>query len=165
MSWKAFLESARQSAKEVEVLTYRIGNGGRDWSAGGVRTRSSAARSPTESAAIMEMVVVPRLVAQREEHEEVVGKALAALLFFKRQKALKAEATGGKAGKRKGGDPRTAAGNGAYGHAALGAQRHQILAGVADRGGAGIADQGAALARLQPCNDILAALALVMLVI
>ena len=79
VSWKAFLESARQSAKEVEVLTYRIGNGGRDWSAGGVRTRSSAARSPTESAAIMEMVVVPRLVAQREEHEEVVGKALAAL--------------------------------------------------------------------------------------
>ena len=79
VSWKAFLESARQSAKEVEVLTSRIGNGGRDWSAGGVRTRSSAARSPTESAAIMEMVVVPRLVAQREEHEEVVGKALAAL--------------------------------------------------------------------------------------
>ena len=79
MSWRTFLESARQSAKEVEVLTSRIGNGGRDWSAGGVKTRASTATSPTESAAILEMTVVPRLVEQRSRHERVLGEALVAL--------------------------------------------------------------------------------------
>lgn len=79
VSWRTFLESARQSAKEVEVLTSRINNGGRDWSAGGAKTRSATVTSPTESAAILEMTVVPRLVEQRSRHERVVGDALVAI--------------------------------------------------------------------------------------
>lgn len=73
------MESARQSAREIEVLTFRINNGGRDWSAGGVKTHSTTITSPTESAAIMELTVVPQLVEQRERHEQVVGDALAAI--------------------------------------------------------------------------------------
>lgn len=79
VSWRTFLESARQSAKEVEVLTSRINNGGRDWSAGGAKTRATTVTSPTESAAILEMTVVPRLVERRSRHERVLGEALAAL--------------------------------------------------------------------------------------
>ena len=36
-------------------------------------------KSPTESAAIMELTVVPQLVEQRERHERVVGDALAGI--------------------------------------------------------------------------------------
>lgn len=67
------------SARKIEVLTYRINNGGRDWSAGGVKTHTTTITSPTETAAIMEMTVVPRLIEQREQHESVVGEALRAI--------------------------------------------------------------------------------------
>lgn len=79
MGWQTFFESARISAREVEVLTYRIANGGRDWSKGGAKTRSTSITSPTENAAIMELTVVPQLVEQRERHERIVGDALAAI--------------------------------------------------------------------------------------
>lgn len=79
MGWQQQLESARQSAREIEVLTYRINNGGRDWSAGGAKTHTTTITSPTETAAIMEMTVVPRLIEQRERHENVVGEALRAI--------------------------------------------------------------------------------------
>ncbi len=79
MGWQVYLEAARESAREIEVLTFRIANGGRDWTAGGVKTRSANTKSPTETAAIMEMTVVPRLVEQREHHERIVGDALAAI--------------------------------------------------------------------------------------
>ena len=79
MDWQSFMESARRSAREVEVLTCRISHGGRDWSAGGVKTRTTTIKSPTESAAIMELTVVPQLVEQRERHERIVGDALAAI--------------------------------------------------------------------------------------
>ncbi len=79
MGWKAFLESARQSAKEIEILTYRISNGGRDWSASGAKTHSTTIVSPTETAAIMELTVVPQLIEQRGRHEQIVGDALAAI--------------------------------------------------------------------------------------
>lgn len=77
--WKEFLESARQSSKEIEVLTFRINNGGRDWSESGAKTHSTTITSPTESAAMMELTVVPQLVERRERHEQVVGDALAAI--------------------------------------------------------------------------------------
>lgn len=79
MNWKAFLEGARHSAQQIEVLTFRIANGGRDWSNGGVRTHTTAIIRPTESAAIMELTVVPQLIEQRGRHEQVVGDALAAI--------------------------------------------------------------------------------------
>ena len=77
--WKAFMESARESVREIEVLTYRIGNGGRDWSDGGAKVHTPNVASPTESAAIMALTVVPQLVEQRERHERRVGRALAAI--------------------------------------------------------------------------------------
>lgn len=79
MGWKAFLESARQSAREIETLTYRIDNGGRDWSESGAKTHSTTVTFPTESAAIMELTVVPQLVEQRARCEQLVGDALAAI--------------------------------------------------------------------------------------
>lgn len=79
MGWQWYMEQARSSVREIEVLTFRIANGGRDWSAGGVKTRSATIKSPTESAAIMELTVVPQLVEQRERHEQIVGDALAAI--------------------------------------------------------------------------------------
>lgn len=79
MGWQAQLAAARVSAREIEVLTYRINNGGRDWSAGGAKAHTTTITSPTETAAIMEMTVVPRLVEQREHHERVVGEALSAI--------------------------------------------------------------------------------------
>lgn len=79
MGWKEFMESARQSAREIEVLTFRIDNGGRDWSAGGVKTHSTSMSSPTETAALMELTVMPQLVEQRARHEQIVGDALAAI--------------------------------------------------------------------------------------
>lgn len=79
MGWKEFLESARCSAKEIEVLTFRINNGGRDWTNKGVKTRSTTISSPTETAAIMELTVVPQLIEQRSGHERIVGEALAAI--------------------------------------------------------------------------------------
>lgn len=79
MGWQTFMEAARRSAREIEVLTYRIDNGGRDWSAGGVKTHTPTIKSPTESAAMMELTVVPQLVEQRDQHIERVGKALAAI--------------------------------------------------------------------------------------
>lgn len=79
MGWKEFMEAARRSAREIEVLTFRIANGGRDWSAGGVKSHTANVSSPTESAAIMELTVVPMLVEQREHHERMVGNALAAI--------------------------------------------------------------------------------------
>ena len=79
MGWQALMDAARQSAKEIEILTYRINNGGRDWSAGGAKTRSTTMSSPTETAAIMELTVVPQLIEQRGRHEQIVGDALAAI--------------------------------------------------------------------------------------
>lgn len=79
MGWQEFMEAARRSAREIEVLTFRIANGGRDWSAGGVKSHTANVSSPTESAAIMELTVVPRLVEQREHHERTVGSALVAI--------------------------------------------------------------------------------------
>lgn len=79
MDWKAFLESARNSSREMEVLTFRIDNGGRDWTSGGVKTHTTTITSPTESAAIMELTVVPQLVERRERHERTVGDALEAI--------------------------------------------------------------------------------------
>lgn len=79
MGWQAFLEQARQSSREIEVLTFRINNGGRDWSASGVKTHTTTITSPTENAAIKELTVVPQLVEQRDGHIELVGKALAAI--------------------------------------------------------------------------------------
>ncbi len=79
MGWQSFMESARRSAKQIEVLTYRIENGGRDWTNGGVKTHTANVTSPTETAAIMELTVVPQLVEQREGHERTVGEALAAI--------------------------------------------------------------------------------------
>lgn len=79
MGWKEYMNAARQSAKEIEVLTFRINNGGRDWTAGGAKTHSTTVSSPTESAAIREMTIVPKLIEQRGRHEQVVGDALAAI--------------------------------------------------------------------------------------
>lgn len=79
MHWQTFLESARRSAAEIEVLTYRIDNGGRDWTRGGASARSTTVTSPTEISALMELTVVPQLVEQREGHMRVVGDALAAI--------------------------------------------------------------------------------------
>jgi hypothetical protein len=79
MGWQEFMEGARTSARQVEVLTYRINNGGRDWTSGGVRTHTANIAHPTASAAIMELTVVPQLVEQREHHERVVGEALTAI--------------------------------------------------------------------------------------
>lgn len=73
------MESARHSAREIEILTFRIANGGRDWSAGGVKTRTTSVTSPTENAAIAELTVVPQLIEQRGRHERIVGDALAAI--------------------------------------------------------------------------------------
>jgi hypothetical protein len=73
------METARQSAREIEVLTYRINNGGRDWTASGAKIRPAGLSSPTESAAMMRLTVVPQLEEQRESHECVVGRALAAI--------------------------------------------------------------------------------------
>lgn len=79
LDWQTFLASARHSAREIEILTYRIGNGGRDWSKDGVKTHISSLASPTENSAILELTVVPHLIEQREHHERVVGDALAAI--------------------------------------------------------------------------------------
>ena len=79
MGWQEFMEGARTSARQIEVLTYRINNGGRDWTNSGVKTHTANVTSPTETAAIMELTVVPQLVEQREHHERVVGEALAAI--------------------------------------------------------------------------------------
>lgn len=79
MIWKELLLQARRSAKEIKVLTFRIVNGGRDWSAGGAGVRTSTVSSPTESAAMAELAVVPRLEAERERHEQIVGDALRAI--------------------------------------------------------------------------------------
>lgn len=79
MGWQQFMESARVSSKEIEVLTFRINNGGRDWTRGGAKTHTANVSSPTESAAIMELTVVPQLVEQRERDEQLVGDALAAI--------------------------------------------------------------------------------------
>lgn len=73
------METARRSAREIEVLTYRINNGGRDWTASGAKIRPAGLSSPTESAAMMRLTVVPQLEEQRESHERVVGRALAAI--------------------------------------------------------------------------------------
>lgn len=79
MGWQTFLETARASAKQIEVLTYRIANGGGDWKNGGVKTHTTTITSPTENAAIRELTLVPQLVEQREHHERVVGEALKAI--------------------------------------------------------------------------------------
>lgn len=79
LGWQAYLEAARHSAREMEVLTFRIENGGRDWSAGGAKVRSTGAKSPTEGAAMARLTVVPQLEEQRARHERVVGDALAAI--------------------------------------------------------------------------------------
>ena len=79
MGWKEFLESARESAQQIEVLTFRINNNGCDWSAGGAKVHSTTITSPTETAAIRELTIVPELIEQRGRHEQVVGDALAAI--------------------------------------------------------------------------------------
>lgn len=85
------MAAVRVSAREIEVLTFRIENGGRDWSAGGAKAHTTTMTSPTETAAIMEMTVVPRLIEQREHHESVVGEALRAIQAV-RERLGKAEA-------------------------------------------------------------------------
>lgn len=77
--WQSYLESARRSAKEIEVLTFRIANGGRDWTRGGPKTHTTTITSPTETAALMGLTVVPELEAQRVAHERIVGYALVAI--------------------------------------------------------------------------------------
>ena len=79
MTWQTFLEDARRSAREISVLTFRIANGGRDWTNGGIKTHTTTITRPTESAAIMELTVVPQLIEQRGRHEQIVGDALAAI--------------------------------------------------------------------------------------
>lgn len=79
MGWQEHMAAVRVSAREIEVLTYRIENGGSDWTAGGAKAHTTPMTSPTETAAIMEMTVVPRLIEQREHHESVVGEALRAI--------------------------------------------------------------------------------------
>lgn len=79
MRWQGFLEQARASARQIEVLTFRIENGGADRRASGARVRGSGTSSPTESEAIMRMSVVPKLEEQRDRHVELVGRALAAI--------------------------------------------------------------------------------------
>ena len=79
MGWQEHMAAVRVSAGEIEVLTYRIENGGSDWTAGGAKAHTTTMTSPTETAAIMEMTVVPRLIEQREHHERIVGEALRAI--------------------------------------------------------------------------------------
>ena len=79
MGWQEHMAAVRVSAREIEVITYRIENGGRDWTAGGAKAHTTTMTSPTETAAIMEMTVVPKLIEQREHHERVVGEALSAI--------------------------------------------------------------------------------------
>jgi len=79
LGWKAFLESARRSAREIEALTFRIDNGGSDWSASGAKVRSTTIASPTENAALMALTVVPQLIERRDAHINRVGMALAAV--------------------------------------------------------------------------------------
>lgn len=79
MGWQTYLEQARRAARQIEVLTFRIQNGGRDWSAGGVRVSTPNASSPTENTAIAELTLVPQLVEQRDRHINTVGSALAAI--------------------------------------------------------------------------------------
>ena len=79
MGWQEHMAAVRVSAREIEVLTYRIENGGSDWTAGGAKAHTTTMTSPTETAAIMEMTVVPRLIEQREHHERIVGEALRAI--------------------------------------------------------------------------------------
>lgn len=79
MSWQTFLESARESAREIETLTYKIANGGSDWSNGGPMVHSTTISKPTESAALMGLTVVPQLERQRADCEKVVGTALVAI--------------------------------------------------------------------------------------
>ena len=79
MGWQAFMEAARRSANQVEVLTFRIANNGRDWSAGGTKAHSTTITSPTEGAAIRELMLVPQLIEQRGRHEQRIGDALKAI--------------------------------------------------------------------------------------
>ena len=77
--WQAFLDDSRASAREIEILTARIANGGRDWSAGGASSRGAPRASPTEAAAMMGLTLVPQLPERRERHERRVGRALRAI--------------------------------------------------------------------------------------
>ena len=77
--WKEYMEHARRSACQIEALTYQIANGGRGWSAEGVFVHTTTIVSPTETAAIMELTVVPQLIEQRGRHELRVGNALRAI--------------------------------------------------------------------------------------
>jgi DNA-directed RNA polymerase specialized sigma24 family protein len=79
MRWKAFMESMRRSVQEIEVLTLRIANGGRDWSPSGPKVYVPSTSSPTESAAIANLTEVVKLEQQRDEHVARVGRALAAI--------------------------------------------------------------------------------------
>ena len=83
--WQKFMELARQSAKEIEILTHRIANGGKDWSPSGPKVHTPNVSSPTERAAIMEMTVVAQLEAERDEHIARVGMALAAIQAVREQ--------------------------------------------------------------------------------
>ncbi len=79
MGWQWFLESVARSAREIEVLTFRIANGGRDWSPDGPKSHGVSTVSQTEAAAIANLTKVAQLERQRAEHIERVGKALAAI--------------------------------------------------------------------------------------
>lgn len=79
MCWQEFLELARVSAKQIEVLTFRIENGGADRRASGARVRGSGTPNPTETEAMMRMSLMPKLEEQRDRHIDCVGRALAAI--------------------------------------------------------------------------------------
>lgn len=70
---------ARASAQQIEVLTFKIENGGADRRATGARVRGSGTANPTEAEAMMRMALMPRLEEQRDRHIDRVGRALAAI--------------------------------------------------------------------------------------
>lgn len=79
MGWQDFMDTARHASRQIEVLTFRIANGGRDWKNSGVRTHTTTITNPTERDAMRELTVVPHLVEQRDNYERIVGDALAAI--------------------------------------------------------------------------------------
>ena len=79
MSWKEYMELARKSAIQVEVLTLRINNNGADWRQAGVHVHGSGTPSPTESEALRRMALLPKLEERRDYHVDRVGKALVAI--------------------------------------------------------------------------------------
>ena len=77
--WQGYLELARESAQQIEVLTFQIEEGGVRRKHDGMRVRSGGISSPTENEAIGRMALVPKLEERRDAHIARVGKALAAI--------------------------------------------------------------------------------------